>query len=53
MPDWLMMSMALIGIPVYLYLIARILSSAIARSVYEVKWEFANKHPSTKTQEVI
>jgi hypothetical protein len=40
MAEWVKIAALLIGLPVYLYVIVRILSSAVARSIYEVKQEF-------------
>ena len=43
LPDWLKTAGVLIGVPVYGYIIIRIVTSAIVRSYYEIKYEFQRK----------
>lgn len=50
MGDYVLIVGAIIGVPVYLYVIVRILTSGIFRSYYEVKNEHLNKN---KKQEVV
>lgn len=39
-PDWVKIAGLIIGVPLYLFLIARWVTLGIARSVYEIKREF-------------
>ena len=40
LPDWLKIAGVVIGIPVYLYILLRWMTSAIVRSYFEIKQEF-------------
>ena len=40
LPDWLKTAGLLIGVPVYLYILLRWMTSAIVRSYFEIKQEF-------------
>jgi len=39
-PDWIKMAGLIIGVPLYLFLIARWISLAVFRSFFEIKREF-------------
>jgi hypothetical protein len=43
MGDYFLAIVVIVGVPVYLYVLARIMASGIARSIYEVKREFSNQ----------
>jgi hypothetical protein len=43
MNDLLIALVAVIGLPVYVYLLARIITSAVVRSYFEIRREFVKK----------
>jgi len=47
MSEYLLAMIVVAGVPMYMYLLVRILTSAIVRSYFEIKQEFSKKKEVT------